>query len=77
MVPFPTFPLLFQSFTFFYLVAVGIVNVEGYTDLDSPLVFSEPELCSLLAGNLPFIFIGPALESERNGIIFFLFRMSR
>ena len=36
------------------LVAVGIINVQGCSDLDSPLVFAEPERCLPLAGYLPF-----------------------
>ena len=35
------------------LVAVGSANVEGFSDLDSPLALPDPEVWLQLVGDLP------------------------
>ena len=50
----PNVSIAVPMFHVLQLVAAGIVHVGRLSDLDSPLVFAEQELCKPLAGNLPF-----------------------
>ena len=50
----PNVSIAVPIFHVLQLVAVEIVNDDGYADLDSPLVFSESEVYFMLVDNLSF-----------------------
>ena len=57
----PKVSIAVPIFHVLHLVAVGFAYVQGYTDFDSPLAFSEREVCSRLVGILPFSSLVQAL----------------